>query len=432
MALREGRTEGDATGGDVKTAEGQDMNVDAPAEESRQEPAVPAVKEDGGRNQQGSGNTPAVQTPTTQAEAAKKKGGKAKRVFALLLLAGLCFGGYEGYHWWTQGRFLASTDDAYVRSDITIILSKVSGYVSSVEVSDNQHVKAGDVLFRIDDGDYKLAIQAARDAIDSAQATVDRIGTQITAARASVLQAQASLAAAQAERDEAEANFERQKRLTDNKFASQATLDTAVASQKRTQAEVESAEAAVKLAQANIDVLNGQKKEAEQAVVSAKTALKQAERDLAFTVVRAPVDGIAGNRAAQVGSLLQPGSRMVAIVPLADTHIDANFKETQLEGIRPGAEVEISVDAYPDEPIRGTVESIAPATGSVFSLLPAENATGNFTKVVQRVPVRIKVPREEIESGHLRAGMSVVVEVDTRTGGSAADGENNVAVSALH
>ncbi|WP_328809230.1 HlyD family secretion protein [Roseibium aggregatum] len=361
--------------------------------------------------------TPAVRSDQNAGAPEQKKGSKAKRIFMLVLLAGLGFGGYEAYHWWTVGRFFETTDDAYVKSDITVILSKVSGYVSSVEVRDNQHVKAGDVLIRIDDGDYKLAVKSAQDSIGSAEATVARIKTQIEAAKTSVLQAEASVASAEAGNDEAQANYTRQKKLADNKFVSQATLDTAEASLKQAQADLKSARVAVKLAKADVEVLIGQKKEAEQAIVAARTALEQAKRDLQFTVLRAPVDGIVGNRAAQVGSLLQAGSRIAAIVPLADTHIDANFKETQLEGIHPGAEVAISVDAYPDQPIKGTVESISPATGSVFSLLPSENATGNFTKVVQRVPVKIKVPEEEIASGHLRAGMSVVVEVDTRTGG---------------
>ncbi|MHA7772501.1 HlyD family secretion protein [Roseibium sp. M-1] len=435
MALRDGRSGGGAIGGGMQAGTRPDKdnsqdNGSASGKAGEEISAVLKQEREGKvetRGETGT-NTPAIRTGSAEVPPIPKRKGKAKRVLGLVLLAGLAFGGYEGFHWWTEGRFIASTDDAYVTSDITVILSKVSGYVDTVEVGDNQRVKAGDVLLKIDDGDYRLAVQSAKDTIAGAEATVARIATQIVAAQASVLQAEASVDAARARADETAANFERQKKLADNKFASQATLDTAEASLKGARADLENANAAVTLAKANIDVLNGQRKEAEQAVAAARTALSKAERDLAFTVVRAPVDGILGNRAAQVGSLLQPGSRVAAIVPVADTHIDANFKETQLEGIRPGAEVAILVDAYPDQPIRGTVESIAPATGSVFSLLPAENATGNFTKVVQRVPVKIKVPEEEIVSGHLRAGMSVVVEVDTRTGG----GEPLVTLSVLH
>lgn len=432
MALREGRSEGGeiVDGSNIASLPDKDIPREkAPAAEvGETKPAVPQLRQEREGEAEAGTNAPAISKAAADTSPAPKKKGKAKRVFGLVLLAGLAFGGFEGFQWWTEGRFIASTDDAYVTSDITVILSKVSGYVDTVEVGDNQRVKAGDVLLRIDDGDYKLAVRSARDAIASAEATVERIATQIIAARASVLQAEALVDAAKARADEAEANYERQKKLADNRFASQATLETAEAARKGALADLENANAAVTLATANIDVLNGQKKEAEQTVAAARTALEKAERDLAFTVVRAPVDGIVGNRGAQVGSLLQPGSRIAALVPVADTHIDANFKETQLAGIHPGADVAIIVDAYPDQPIRGTVESIAPATGSVFSLLPAENATGNFTKVVQRIPVKITVPEEEIVSGHLRAGMSVVVEVDTRTGG----GEPLVSLSALH
>jgi len=432
VALREGRSEGGEFGRGSAIASPPDKDIpqdDASAAKAGEtKPAVPLLRQEREGEAEAGTSAPAISNAAADTSAAPKNRSKAKRVLGLVLLAGLAFGGYEGLHWWTEGRFIASTDDAYVTSNITVVLSKVSGYVDTVEVSDNQRVKAGDVLLRIDDGDYKLAVRSAKDAIASAEATVKRIATQITAARASVLQAEALVDAAKAQVHEAAANYERQKKLADNKFASQATLDTADAALKAARADLENANAAVTLAKANIDVLNGQKKEAEQAVAAARTVLEKAERDLAFTIVRAPVDGIVGNRAAQIGSLLQPGSRIAAIVPVADTHIDANFKETQLAGIHPGAEVAIIVDAYPDQPIRGTVESIAPATGSVFSLLPAENATGNFTKVVQRVPVKIKVPEEEIVSGHLRAGMSVVVEVDTRTGG----GEPLVTLSAVH
>lgn len=365
-------------------------------------------------------NVQTAEAPDSNAVAvqpAKPKGGKAKKVLALVLLAGVSLAGFEGYKWWTHGRFVEETDDAYVTADITTVLSKVSGYVSEIAVSDNEIVRQGDVLLTIDDGDYRLALQAAKDALNSAKVTVDRIGDQIRAGEASVLEAQAGVKSAEAALEESNLNFKRQQSLTKSSVASQATLDSARTSQMSARAKVDQAKAAVEIAKANIAVLEGQKKEAEQAVKSAQTALEKAQRDLDFTIVRAPVDGIVGNRAAQVGSFLQAGSRITAIVPLNQAHIAANFKETQLGDIRQGAKVKVSVDAYPDASLTGTVESISPATGAVFSLLPSENATGNFTKVVQRVPVKIVVAPEELAAHPLRAGMSVVVEVDTRTGG---------------
>ncbi|MFD1694240.1 HlyD family secretion protein [Roseibium aestuarii] len=348
--------------------------------------------------------------------APKKKKGKGRIVLAVILLAGVSAGAYEGHAWWTHGRFMETTDDAYVSADITTVLSKVSGYVAEVSGADNRMVKAGDVLIRIDDGDYKLAVQQARNSLSSAEATVERIGDQISAAEVSVTQAEAALRAAESAHEEARLTFDRQTRLTSSNVTSQATLDTARTGLQSAKANEDQARAAVSLAKANVDVLRGQQKEATQAVATARTALEKAERDLEFTVVRAPVDGIVGNRAAQIGSFLQAGSRVAAIVPIQDAHIDANFKETQLDEIRQGAEVDIAIDAYPDAKLHGRVESISPATGSVFSLLPSENATGNFTKVVQRVPVKITVDPADVERYPLRAGMSVIVEVDKRTG----------------
>ena len=364
--------------------------------------------------------TPAdADTPPTQkgkGGKSAKRGGKARLVLLSLLVCGLGFGAYEGYSWWTHGRFFETTDDAYVSADITTVLAKVSGHVAAVEVKDNQTVKAGDVLVRLDDGDYRLAVRSAQDSIVSAKASVTRIDRQIQAGRASVDQARASVDAAVARFDMARTDYDRQKRLVETNTTSQSTLDSAEANLKETRANVASARASVAVAEANIEVLQAQRAEAASAVRSAETALDKAQRDLDFTVIRAPVDGVVGNRAAEVGTFLQAGSRIAAMVPLKKVYVNANFKETQLEGIAPGATVDIEVDAYPDAVIHGTVESISPATGAVFSLLPPENATGNFTKVVQRVPVRIAVSRGEAERGHLRAGMSVEASIDTRTG----------------
>lgn len=359
-------------------------------------------------------NNPGDPSPIPSDRSRRKA--KAKTILSVIALVALGGVSWVGHGWWTEGRFMEGTDDAYVATDITGVLSKVSGYVAAIEVSDNQRVEAGDILARIDDGDYRLAVQGARDQIASAEATVDRIASQITAAHASVDQATATVAAMQARADEARANHDRQIRLTEGKVTSQASLDGAIADLRSAEANLKSATAAVDVARANIRVLEGQKREAQAAIAAARTKLEKAEYDLSFTVIRAPVAGIVSNRAAQVGTLLQPGSRVAAIVPLTDTRIDANFKETQLGHIRPGAHVAVKVDAYPGLVLEATVDSISPATGSVFSLLPSENATGNFTKVVQRVPVRITVPMSQKGAEALRAGMSVVVEVDTRTG----------------
>ena len=182
---------------------------------------------------------------------------------------------------------------------------------------------------------------------------------------------------------------------------------------------MQSAQAALDAATANVDVLKAQQQEAARTMDELRTALAKAERDLSFTVIRAPVDGVIGNRAVQVGDYMQTGQRLASLVPLDEVYVDANFKETQLAHLRPGQKVEIDVDALPDHPIEGTVDSLAPASGAVFSLLPPDNATGNFTKIVQRLPVRIKVPADVAAQGELRPGMSVLVSVNTKADAAA-------------
>ena len=326
----------------------------------------------------------------------------------------LAAGGWYGYHYLTVGRYLVSTDDAYVRADATTLAAKVAGYVSSIDVADNSLVHAGDVIARIDDGDYKLAAQAAGDKVATQQATVGRIGQQIVATQAAVAQARAQLASARAVETRTASELKRQQALASKEFASRQTLEQAQSSRDQAIASVQSAQAAVASAIANVGVLEAQQQEAEHQLKELKTAEAKAERDLSFTVIRAPIDGVIGNRAMQVGDFVQTGQRLAAVVPLHDVYVDANFKETQVAGLRPGQPVEVSVDALPDRTITGTVASMSPASGSVFSLLPPDNATGNFTKIVQRLAVRVRLPAAVTDKRLLRPGMSVLVSVNTK------------------
>jgi membrane fusion protein (multidrug efflux system) len=363
-----------------------------------------------------------------QADAATKKTPAAgtrkanrKLVLAGAAVAVLFAGGWFGYGYMTTGRFMVSTDDAYVRANNTTLGAKVSGYISELLVEENSKVRAGDVIARIDDGDYRSAVTSARDKVATQEATIQRFDRQIEAQRTAVEQAQAQLASVRAAQTRMESEFERQQALVNKQFASKQTLEQSVANRDQANASVQSAQAALDGAIANIGVLQAQKKEAVGTLDELKTALAKTERDLSFTEIRAPVDGVVGNRAAQVGDFVQMGQRIAALVPLSEVFIDANFKETQLARLKPGQPVSITVDALPDEKIDGVVASFSPASGSVFTLLPPDNATGNFTKIIQRLPVRIHVPADVAERGALRPGMSVVATVNTKPGATASD-----------
>jgi membrane fusion protein (multidrug efflux system) len=355
--------------------------------------------------------------------------GKRTLVAAAIVIA-MIGGGFAGVRWWLDGRYIVSTDDAYVLAHNTTLASKISGYVDNIPVADNARIKAGDVIATIDDGDYRLAVEAARDKAATQQATVDRIGRQIVAQGATIDQAKAQLIAAQADAKKTQLEFARQQALAKQQFASQQILEQSEANRDQAAAAVQSAQSVIDAAQDNLEVLRAQQREAARTLDELKTAQAQAERDLSFAVIRAPVDGVFSNRAVQTGDYVQVGQRIASLVPLGDVYIDANFKETQLARIEPGQPVSISVDALPDDAIKGRVDSLSPASGAVFSLLPPDNATGNFTKIVQRLPVRIAVPAAVAAQRMLRPGMSVVVSVDTKPGHAPAAGLTSAAHAA--
>ena len=322
--------------------------------------------------------------------------------------------GWYGYGYVTVGRFMVSTDDAYVQAYNTTLAAKVAGYLASVPVTDNTYVHTGDVIATIDDGDYRLAVDSAREKVATQEATIARMAHQITAQEAAVEQTRTQLVSAEAAATRTELELVRQNQLVARDASSRQLLEQAQANRDQAVAAVHGARAAIEAAAANVDVLKGQQQEAISTLSELKTALAKAERDLSFTVIRAPLDGVIGNRAMQTGDYVQTGQRLASLVPLDEVYITANFKETQLAHLRPGQTASIAVDALPEHTIQGTVESFSPASGSVFSLLPPDNATGNFTKIVQRLPVRIHVPADIAREGSLRPGMSVVVSVNTK------------------
>ena len=397
-----------------------ETSVAAPLQTAPVAPAQPA-------NQQmvAAGASP---PPARSGEVIAPARARRRLVLPLVLLAALGFGASRAYDWFTTGRFIVATDNAYVKADVSIIAAKVAGYVISVPAAENASVKAGDLLASIDPGDYQMAVDAALGRIATQQAAVARIAQQaqsqeavVAQARAQLLASRSQISAARADLARAAADFERAQRLVAIQSATAQRIDQATADRDRAVAALASAQATAVAAQASVDtavanigVLAAQKVEAERARDELAIAEARARRDLAFAEVRAPFDGVVGNRAVQPGQYVQAGTRLLALIPLGSIYVEANFKETQLGALKPGQKVTLKIDAVADKTFEGEVESIAPASGSQYSLLPPENATGNFTKIVQRVPVRIRVAPELARSGLLRPGLSVVADIHTR------------------
>ena len=387
-----------------------------PEPELKQDRAAKTSLTTGGREPPGGGGAVAM-----HGEVLAPRQRSVKRfILPVIILTALGYGGVKFNDWFTEGRFLVSTDDAYVKADMAIISAKVTGFIISAPAAENAAVKSGDILARIDDTDYKIAVDAARAKGATQDATVARIAQQKLQQAAVIEQARAQVSAAKADATRAALEFTRSDALARSDFGTKQRLDQARADRDRTAAAVLSADAAVVSAQAALAVIEAQRVEALRVRDELSTALAKAQSDLALTVVRAPFDGVVGNRAAQVGQLVQPGTRLLALVPMASVYIEANLKETQLTNLKPRQKVDIGVDALGGRVIVGEVESMAPASGSQFSLLPPENATGNFTKIVQRVPVRIRVPDSVANENVLRPGLSVTVSVHTRDPGQPA------------
>jgi membrane fusion protein (multidrug efflux system) len=344
---------------------------------------------------------------------------KAKRppimrraIMGAVILAALSGAAYYGHNWFVLGRFQVSTDDAYVKTDMAQLGAKVAGYVTDIPAAENAGVKAGDIILKLDDGDYKLAVDAAKARIDTQKAVIDGFASQTEAQKAQIAAAEARLASAKAEEGNTLATLNRATALIKAKVVSQQTLDDSTLKHDSSEASVNEAEANILAARAQINVIAANRVEAERMLTELNTTLAKTERDLSFTSVRAPFDGTVANRAVEPGQFVQGGTRLMALVPADGAYIEANFKETQLADLHAGQKAEISIDAFGSEVFEGHVMSLAPASGSEFSLLPPENATGNFTKITQRVPVKVSVPAEL--AAKLRPGLSVTVTVDTR------------------
>lgn len=338
---------------------------------------------------------------------------KGKRLGLLLCGAALAV---LAAGWLIAGPFAGtSTDNAYVRGDVTSLAPKVAGYVTALEVGDNQAVRAGDVLFRIDDRDYRARLAQAQANIEAAEARLGDVDAQTGLQRALIRQAEAQRRSAVAEMNLAAKTHARSRKLILSNAVSQASVDESAAARSSAEAALAAAGATVEAQQQRIAVLLAQREAALAALAQARAARDLARIDLDSTVVRAPVGGVIGNRQVRIGRFVTPGVSLLDIVPLDDVWIVANFKETQVEHIRPGQRVRITIDGYPSGELEGVVDSFADGTGSAFSLLPADNATGNFVRVVQRVPVKIRFAANPLP-GRIVPGLSARVEVARSAG----------------
>jgi membrane fusion protein, multidrug efflux system len=356
---------------------------------------------------------PATETSAAMDTPRKSRSVVKRGVLAAVLLAGAAFGGEYGYHYWTVGRFIESTDDAYVKADYTTIAPKVSGYIKDVLVNDNDTVKAGQVLARIDDRDYQSALSQARADVKAAEAAITNIDAQIHLQDSVIGQARAAIDASRASLTFAQSDAERFAKLINNGAGTQSRAEQSQSEKDQAAAAVERDEAGLIAAESKVPVLQTQRDQAVAQRDRAAAAAHQAELNLSYTDIVAAVDGTVGARSIRIGQFVTSGTQLMAVVPLHSVYVVANFKETQLTNVRAGQKVEIRVDSFPDAAIKGHVDSISPASGLEFSLLPPDNATGNFTKIVQRVPVKIVIDDGTL-SGLLRSGMSVEPEINTK------------------
>jgi membrane fusion protein (multidrug efflux system) len=332
---------------------------------------------------------------------------------------------YLGIMWLTLWRFQVSTDNAAVQADIATIAPKLSGYVAEVAVTDNQTVKRGQVLMTLDTSDIAPRVEQARATVEAKRAAIKNIDAKLTWQHSMISQAQASVTSAQADATRGVKDMARYQRLARTGFASSQKLETTRADNDRLNAGVTRARAALDAERGQVGVIESSRAQAEAELKEAEAQLALAESDLANAKIVAPIDGVVGNRTVRTGQYIRAGSQVMVVVPLPNVYVVANFKETQIANMRRGQAVDIAIDALPGQSFEGHVDSFAPASGSLFSLLPPENATGNYTKIVQRIPVKIMVGGETEKVALLKPGMSAVVTIDTRDKGSDAPQSQN-------
>jgi membrane fusion protein, multidrug efflux system len=363
----------------------------------------------------GSPARPSGPIPADDAPASGAKRSNRRTVLIILGVAALVVGAVWLGRWWTVGRFIESTDDAYLQADSVTVAPKIAGYVTDVYVADNQVVKPGDRLVRLDTRQYQVALNQALATIDARKADIERAQAEIKQQQASIAQALAQQQVARVSAQHAADEVKRYAPLVATGAESSEHLAELTSTRDQANATLTANAAAVDSARSQIGSVTAQLVQAKAQLEAAQASAQQSQLDLDNTVVRSVLGGKVGDRTVRVGQYVQPGTRMLTVVPVQNTYLLANFKETQVGRMRVGQPVEMHVDALPGHTLHGVVDSFSPGTGSQFALLPPENATGNFTKIVQRVPVRIRIDTGAETRSVLLPGLSVNVDVDTRS-----------------
>jgi membrane fusion protein (multidrug efflux system) len=359
-------------------------------------------------------------TRRTASKAQRSRWSLKRLLIAAAALVFLAAAAVYGYYYWTTGRFLVSTDDAYVEAHSVLISPKVSGYISEAPVEDNQAVKAEQVLARIDPRDYQTVLDQAHANVAAAQASIETLNQQIAQQKLVVEQDRQQVASDQAALVYSQQDFQRYTQLAKDGWGTVQRSQQAQADIREKDAALQHNTAVVAAAEKQIGVLEAQVAQANATLAQQEAMEHQAELNLSYTTITAPVDGWVGVRTLRVGEYVQAGTQLMAVVPLQAIYITANYKETQLTDVRPGQPVAITIDTFSSAKVHGHVDSLAPASGQEFALLPPDNATGNFTKIVQRIPVKIVVDKDDPLAGMLRPGMSVEPTIDTKPATAAA------------
>jgi membrane fusion protein (multidrug efflux system) len=333
--------------------------------------------------------------------------------FLIGLVVLLAVGAILGLNWWTHGRFVQTTDDAYLHADQVTVAPKVSGYVDQVYVAENQTVAPGQPLARIDARSYQAVLAQQSAAIDARRADIALSERQLAQQEAAIKQSRAQLAGAQANAAYAAHEAERYKTLSSEGVETQERAAQAKNQQDQASATLKADTASLAVAQRQIAAMQAQIDQAKAQLEGARAQSNAAQLNVGDTLLRASIAGRIGDKTVQLGQFVQPGTRLMSIVPTAQIYLVANFKETQIGRMRIGQPAKVKIDALGGRTIEGRLESFAPGTGAQFALLPPENATGNFTKIVQRVPVRFSLNAPAEVADHLLPGLSATVDVDT-------------------